>query len=181
MRSKWWHRTGRKISPLCFWKLRRVKGWSTRAHKCADTALAAIKAEWVSAVSYTTWPHSYSIMGVPQECINIRKCLIWHVISHNFYKVIQNNPYISFFSFIRLTEASPQWRGVFSHYLLQSNCSVLCDFANGSSNAMLTFTHEKTSDLGASQLLRLFTSTQSLTSFHVPQLYMQRYSILSGR
>lgn len=46
---------------------------------------------------------------------------------------------------------------------------------------MLTFTHEKTSDLGLSQLLKLFTTPQCFTSFHVLQLQIQRYSILSGQ
>lgn len=54
-----------------------------------------------------------------------------------------------------------------SCYLLSSICVVLRDFANGCSYAMLTFTHDKTPDLGALQLLMLLTSPESLTSINV--------------
>lgn len=111
------------------------------------------------------------IMGVPLELmLYIRKHLTWEVIHLHFYK-LKN---VLIFTFPMFLLCDPL-RYAFSEEVpsaitcSQSNCIALCSFANGSSNAMLTFTHEKTSDLGASQVLRHFTSPQSITSFQVSQ------------
>lgn len=80
-RSKWWHKSGRmqKISLLCFWSF---VVWKVDPHMFRNVQM--VLPSKLSESVQSVWP-SYSIVGAPQESINVRKCLICHVIKLHFW------------------------------------------------------------------------------------------------
>lgn len=66
-RSKWWHKAGRMTGNISTLLLKDLLCEKVDPHAFTISAVAAIKAQCVSAMSLTTW--WYSRMGVPQKAL----------------------------------------------------------------------------------------------------------------
>lgn len=106
---------------------------TTCLHKYAESAWAAIVAQWVGLTTAVTFCN--------EESFNTRRYPFWYVVNLNLHLTLSER-LILLFAFIYLffviwpPEVSPQWR--------KSDCTTVGRIAKGSSNAMLMFTHENT-------------------------------------